>query len=153
MEPVPLGVPPPHDGGAGGGAMGGAISGAMGGARRLGSGGAGRLGSGGAMGGAGWLGNRGGLRIRKLISSSRSSFPVKDDTGYIGYLTDDESGSGVDEGDNNIMRIVRRRRRELIGNDISFSNCMFLMITVGCLLLLFMFAVSPWGVPPPRRRL
>jgi hypothetical protein len=124
MEPlpgVPPGVPPPHDGGA----------------------------SGGAGGGAG-----GGLRIRNSLSSSRSYF--QDDAGYIGYLTDDDessgSGSGNDEGNhNNIMRMVRRRRRELIGHDISFSNCMLLMTTVGCLLLLFMFAVSPWGVPPPRR--
>ncbi len=140
MEPLlggplggPLGVPPPHDGGAGGGAGGGA--------------------SGGAGGGAGG-GASGGLRIRNSLSSSRSYF--QDDAGYIGYLTDDDessgSGSGNDEGNhNNIMRMVRRRRRELIGHDISFSNCMLLMTTVGCLLLLFMFAVSPWGVPPPRR--
>jgi hypothetical protein len=69
-------------------------------------------------------------------------------------LTDDESDSGVsggDEDNSNIIRMVRRRRRELIGNDISFSGCLFLMIIVCGLLLLFMFAVSPWGVPPPRR--
>jgi hypothetical protein len=81
-----------------------------------------------------------------------SSFPLKDDAGYIGYLTDDDdsgssSGCSGDEG----RRMVRRRRRELMGSDISFSGCMFMMITVCGLLMLFLFAVSPWGVPPPRR--
>jgi hypothetical protein len=87
-------------------------------------------------------------RNKRKISSS---FPLKDDAGYIGYLTDDDesgsSGSSSDEG----RRMVRRRRRELIGSDISFSACMFMMITACGLLMLFMFAVSPWGVPPPRR--
>jgi hypothetical protein len=86
----------------------------------------------------------------------RSSFPLKDDAGYIGYLTDDESGGGggsSDEGDSGgmMMSVVDRRRRELVGSDLSFSGCMFMMITVGGLLMLFLFAVSPWGVPPPRR--
>ncbi len=49
------------------------------------------------------------------------------------------------------MRCMNRRRRELLGSDISFSDCMFMMITVCGLLMLFLFAVSPWGVPPPRR--
>jgi hypothetical protein len=74
---------------------------------------------------------------------------------------DDESGSsgssgsgGSGEGD--VRSVVDRRRRELIGPDISFSGCMFMMITVCGLLMLFLFAVSPWGVPPggtaPQRR-
>ena len=84
-----------------------------------------------------------GMRRR---SSSQSSFPIKDDAGYIGYLSDDESGSG----DSNM---VSRRRRELLGSDsdVSFSSCLFMMITVCGLLMLFLFAVSPWGIPPPRR--
>lgn len=84
-----------------------------------------------------------------LMRKRMSSFPLKEDAGYIGYLTDDESGSG-DEG-NNVMKIVERRRRELIGSDadVSFSTCMFMMITAGGLLMLFLFAASPWGVPPP----
>jgi hypothetical protein len=70
-------------------------------------------------------------------------------------LTDDDeiggSGGSGDEDNSNIIRMVRRRRHELIGNDISFSGCLFLMTIVCGLLMLFMFAVSPWGVPPPRR--
>ena len=134
MEPllgVPLGVPPPHDGYERG--------------EFVVSGGAGGRAGGGAGGGAP-------LQVMKRTRSS--FFPLKDDAGYIGYLTDDDesSGSSGDEGNtSNIMCMVRRRRRELIGHDLSFSGCLFLMTTVGCLLLLFMFAVSPWGVPPPRR--
>ena len=82
-------------------------------------------------------------------SRSQSSFPIKDDAGYIGYLSADESGGGGDR----YSTVVSRRRRELLGSDadVSFSNCMLMMITVGGLLMLFLFAVSPWGVPPPRR--
>ena len=86
-------------------------------------------------------------------SSSSSSFPLKDDAGYIGYLTDDDEsvGGSGDQRESAVMKIVDRRRRELMGSDISFSDCMFMMVAVGGLLLLFLFAASPWGVPPPRR--
>ena len=90
-------------------------------------------------------GGGGPLQVMRRRNRS-SSFPLKDDAGYIGYLSDDEG-----EGDGTMMSVVERRRRELLGSDISFSNCLLLMITVGGLLMLFMFAVSPWGVPPPRR--
>ena len=95
--------------------------------------------------GYGGGGDTGGGLARRFRSSS-SSFPIKDDAGYIGYLTDDEQEVSGDS-------TVARRRRELIGSDadVSFSNCMFMMITVCGLLMLFLFAVSPWGVPPPRR--
>jgi len=126
MEPMPpgggpQGVPPPCDGG-----------------NYV------RLVEGGGVGGGGAL-----QRNKRKRSSS---FPLKDDAGYIGYLTDDDdsgssSGGSGDEG----RRMVRRRRRELMGSDISFSACMFMMITACGLLMLFLFAVSPWGVPPPRR--
>ena len=120
---VPLGVPPPRDGNY---------------VRLVGGGG-------GGDGGAG-------LRMTRIRSSS---FPLKDDAGYIGYLSDDESGGGSgDEGEGGgggVMSIVERRRRELIGSDISFSGCMLMMITVCGLLMLFIFAASPWGIPPPRR--
>ena len=87
-----------------------------------------------------------GLRMRKRSSS----FPLKDDAGYIGYLTDDdESGSSSGSGEGDVRSVVDRRRRELMGSDISFSGCMFMMITVCGLLMLFLFAASPWGVPPP----
>ena len=101
-------------------------------------------------------GGGGGLRMRRSSSSSSSppppSFPLKDDAGYIGYITDDESGSGDEEG-RHVMNIMRRRRHELLRTDadISFSGCLFMMITAVGLLFLFLFAVSPWGVPPPRR--
>ena len=87
-----------------------------------------------------------GMRRR---SSSQSSFPIKDDAGYIGYLSDDEADIVVSGG----ASTVARRRRELLGSDadVSFSGCLFMMITVCGLLMLFLFAVSPWGVPPPRR--
>lgn len=88
-----------------------------------------------------------------------SSFPIKDDAGYIGYLSDDDGSSessesserGGDASDVVMMKVLNRRRRELMGSDISFSDCMFMMVAVGGLLLLFLFAASPWGVPPPRR--
>jgi len=83
----------------------------------------------------------------------RSPFPLKDDAGYIGYLTDDEEDTAVVSGSGDGASTVARRRRELLGSDadMSFSNCLFMMITVCGLLMLFLFAVSPWGVPPPRR--
>ena len=101
-------------------------------------------------GGGGGGGDGGDLR---MIRRRSSSFPLKDDAGYIGYLSDDESagGSGDEEGGGGVMKIVDRRRRELIGSDISFSGCMLMMITVCGLLMLFIFAASPWGIPPPRR--
>ena len=118
---VPQGVPPPRDGYERGELVGG------------GGGGGGAL---------------------RMIRRRSSSFPLKDDAGYIGYLSDDESagGSGDEgEGGGGVMSIVDRRRRELIGSDISFSGCMLMMITVCGLLMLFIFAASPWGIPPPRR--
>ena len=85
------------------------------------------------------------------IIRRRSSFPLKGDAGYIGYLTDDEEDTVV--GGGGASTVVARRRRELLGSDadVSFSGCLFMMITVCGLLMLFLFAVSPWGVPPPRR--
>ena len=71
-----------------------------------------------------------------------TTFPIKDDARYIGYLSDDD-----DDDDD----IVRRRRRDLLGSDVSFSSCLLLFITVCGLLMLFIFAVSPLGVPPPKR--
>lgn len=87
----------------------------------------------------------------RMIRRRSSSFPLKNDAGYIGYLSDDESMWRSDDEGGDIMRVVERRRRGLLGSDISFSGCMFMMIMVCGLLMLFMFAVSPWGVPPPRR--
>jgi hypothetical protein len=98
-------------------------------------------------------GGGGGGGALRMIRRRSSSFPLKDDAGYIGYLSDDESAGGSgDEGEGGgVMSIVGRRRRELIGSDISFSGCMLMMITVCGLLMLFIFAASPWGIPPPRR--
>jgi hypothetical protein len=49
------------------------------------------------------------------------------------------------------MQVLHRRRQELLGSDMSFSSCLMLFVTVCGLLLLFLFAASPWGIPPPRR--
>jgi hypothetical protein len=75
------------------------------------------------------------VRMRKLSSSSSSSFPIKDDAGYIGYLSDDESGSesGGDASDV-MMKVLNRRRRQLMGSDMSFSGCLFLVIMVALLM-------------------
>ncbi len=69
------------------------------------------------------------------------SFPIQDDAGYIGYLTDDDderggSGSG---GQEIMSMMVTRRRRELLGidGDISFSMC--------CLLVVMVALVLVWG--------
>jgi len=97
------------------------------------------------------MGGGGGLRMRRSsLSSPRSSFPLKDDAGYIGYMTDDDesgsSGSGHEEEGGHVMNIVRRRRRELLRTDadVSFSGCLFMMITACGLLMLFL-----WGFRPP----
>ena len=70
----------------------------------------------------------------------------KDDAGYIGYLTDDESGSDSGSGSSSSMEMVYRRRRdELLGRDggfdLSFSVCL-LVITAFVVLVL-------WGLRPP----
>jgi hypothetical protein len=83
-------------------------------------------------------------------SSSSSSFPLKDDAGYIGYLTDDESDSGSGSGGGR-NDVVERRRRELLrtDDDISFSGCLLMIITACGLLML---AVWCGGGSAPQRR-
>lgn len=68
------------------------------------------------------------------------SFPIQDDAGYIGYLSDDESDSGG-QGIMSMM-MVTRRRRELLGidGDISFSMCCLLVVMVMMVAL-----VMVWG--------
>lgn len=137
MERVPPGVPPPN-GGRGVPSPNGGSCDAL-----LASFGKSRTEYARLAGGGG----RGAGIIQRRQSSS---FPLKGDAGYIGYLTDDEEDTVVGGG---ASTVVARRRRELLGSDadMSFSNCLFMMITVCGLLMLFLFAVSPWGVPPPRR--
>jgi hypothetical protein len=74
-----------------------------------------------------------------------SSFPLKDDAGYIGYLTD-EGGSGGSGDD--IMSVVHRRRRELLGPDISFTMCCLLMVVVMVMVMVIMWGFR-WGFRPP----
>lgn len=80
------------------------------------------------------------MKMRRSSSSSSSSsrFPIKYDAGYIGYLSDDESGDGGGDGGDeyDIASVVRRRRLELLGyhNDITFSGCLFLVVTVALLI-------------------
>ena len=81
---------------------------------------------------------------------SLSPVPLKDNARYnVGYLTDDEDDAG--HGNNHgSAAVISRRRRELLGSDLSFTGCLFMFVGVTCLLMLFLFAVSPWGIPPPR---
>ena len=82
---------------------------------------------------------------RHLMRSS--SFPLKDDAGYIGYLSDD---GGSDDGgdDNDIMSVVQRRRRHLLGPDISFTMCCLLMVMVMMVVVMVVWGFR-WGFRPP----
>jgi hypothetical protein len=82
----------------------------------------------------------GGGGVRMIRRSS--SFP-NNDAGYIGYLTDDESVSSSD-GSDDVLNIVRRRRFELLGSNMSFSSCLMLFITIVGLFVFFI-----WGFRPP----
>jgi hypothetical protein len=93
----------------------------------------------------------GGGGALRMMRNRSSSFPLKEDAGYIGYLTDDDDNESGGDASDVMMKVLNRRRRELMGSDISFSTCMFMMIAVVGLLMLFIFAASPWGIPPPRR--
>jgi hypothetical protein len=77
-----------------------------------------------------------------------SSFPLKDDAGYIGYLTDDDERSGGSGGDD-IMSVVRRRRRELLGPDISFTMCCLLVLMVMMVMMVMVWGGFRWGFRPP----
>ena len=79
-----------------------------------------------------------------------SSFPLKDDAGYIGYLTDDddERGGGGSGGDD-IISVVHRRRRELLGPDISFTMCCLLMVMVLMVMMVMVWWGYRWGFRPP----
>jgi len=86
-----------------------------------------------------------GHRRSKMMSvrpAFMEPFPLKDDAGYIGYLSDDESGGDASDV---MMKVLSRRRRELMGSDISFSTCMFMMIVVVGLLMLVIWG----GFRPP----
>ena len=96
--------------------------------------------------GVGVRGDDGSLR---MIRTRSSSFPIKDDAGYIGYLSDDDTGSGGGSGgDEGIIsstrNLVRRQRRELLGidGDISFSMCCLLVVIV--LMMSVAVAVAVW---------
>ena len=81
-----------------------------------------------------------------------SSFPLKDDAGYIGYLTDDDErsgGSGSGSGGDDIMSVVHRRRRELLGPDISFTMCCLLMVMVLMVMVMVVWWGFRWGFRPP----
>jgi hypothetical protein len=139
---VPLGVPPPHDGVRLAGGDGGRLAG--GGGVRLaggeggggGSGGGGGGGGGGVRlaGGEGGGGVGGGVRDGGIIRRRSSSF--QDNVGYIGYLTDGDNSSSVED-------IVERRRRELLNTDgdISFSECVAVVVVIVIVNVLLMFGL------------
>ena len=88
-----------------------------------------------------------GVRVRgdgalRMMRKRSYSFPIKDDAGYIGYLSDDDESGG--SGDEGIMGMVRRQRRELLGidGDISFSMCCLLVVIV--LMMSVAVAVAVW---------
>ena len=86
------------------------------------------------------VGVRGDGALRMMRKRS-SSFPIKDDAGYIGYLSDDDESGG--SGDEGIIGMVSRQRRELLGidGDISFSMCCLLVVIV----LMMALVVVWWG--------
>ena len=75
-----------------------------------------------------------------LLQKKHSSFPIKDDAGYIGYLTDSDSEGGEIDTDSEggeidtdsesglLLSIVRDRRRELLGSDCDFTMTFFVMV-------------------------
>jgi hypothetical protein len=71
-------------------------------------------------------------------SSSSSSFPIKDDAGYIGYLTDSNSDNRV----TTLSRIVRDRRRELLGSDCDFTMTFFAVVVVVAVVVMATVAVG-----------
>jgi len=79
-----------------------------------------------------------------IIRRRSSSF--HDNVGYIGYLTDGDSSSSVED-------IVNRRRRELLNTDgaISFSDCVvvFVVIVAIVYVLLMPFILSLRAVVAP----
>ena len=127
MEPlgVPLGVPPPRDGNY----------------VRL-------------VEGGGPSPRDGGAIRNRLMRNRTSSFPLKEDAGYIGYLTDDddnddERGGGSGSGGDDIISVVHRRRRELLGPDISFTMCCLLMVMVLMVMVMMVWGGFRWGFRPP----
>ena len=58
-----------------------------------------------------------------------------------------DGGGGARGGVNEVANdLIAMRRRELMGSDVNFTGTLILVL--GCVLL-FVLAVSPWGVPPP----
>ena len=80
-----------------------------------------------------------GHATESLVRFRRSTFPISDDVGYIGYLSDDESEF---EGEQSHEIMVLRRR------EILFKNTVF--IIVGFVLLIIILVALPWwGADPP----
>jgi hypothetical protein len=61
-----------------------------------------------------------------------------DDAQYIGYLY-------IDDNDDTLANIVRRRRRELLGTDgdISFSGCLLFVVVLVVVVLVVWGGVRP----------
>ena len=73
-----------------------------------------------------------------LLREKYASFPIKDDAGYIGYLTDSDSDNRVDA----LSRIVRDRRRELLGSDCDFMMTFFAVVVVVAVVVMATVAVG-----------
>ena len=84
----------------------------------------------------------GGVGGGGIIRRRSSSF--QDNVGYIGYLTDGDSSSSVEED------IVNRRRRELLNTDgaISFSDCVVVFVVIVAIVyVLLMFGLRVFVAP------
>lgn len=93
-------------------------------------------------------GGGGGGALRMMRNRSSSSFPLKEDAGYIGYLTDDDDSESGGDASDVMMKVLSRRRHELLGYDMSFSGCMLMMIAACGLLMLFLWGVRRGFRPP-----
>ena len=93
----------------------------------------------GGEGGGGVSG--GGVSGGGIIRRRSSSF--QDNVGYIGYLTDGDNSSSVED-------IVERRRRELLNTDgaISFSDCVLVFVVIVAIVyVLLMFGLRVFVAP------
>ena len=80
-----------------------------------------------------------------LLQKKHSSFPIKGDAEYIGYLTDSDSEGGEIDSDSEsglLLSIVRDRRRELLGSDCDFTMTFFIMVVVVAVVVLATIVVG-----------
>ena len=89
-----------------------------------------------------------GEQARERMLRLRGGTPTYDGGGGWGVGdVQHDGGGGARGGVNEVANdLIAMRRRELMGSDVNFTGTLILVL--GCVLL-FVLAVSPWGVPPP----